>query len=71
MFFAVAGSAFIVRARMAHGDVDGCPYGARHALRRPAELRPAPAATTPIDCEATTRTTPDGTQLVEFRVCPE
>lgn len=78
MFFAVAGSAFILRARMN----DGCPYRARHgapvrAVVRvaPPELRAAPEppviryATPTTDCQ-TRRVGPSGEQLIDFRVCP-
>lgn len=75
MFFAVAGSAFILRARMA---TDSCPYRARghvttaprHDSLRPAPARfaePPPAASG--DCQLRS-VAPDGTEVVEFRVCP-
>jgi hypothetical protein len=76
MFFAVAGSAFILRARMAN---DGCPYRSRGAVTAPAprqsDMRPAPAhiryaKPPPADC-VTSHTAPDGSQVYEFKVCPE
>ena len=71
MFFAVAGSAFVVRARMAGHccDREHPPASAHPA----AVVRPV----TPLDQTATEpcgqaiyRTNPDGTVAVDFRLCP-
>ena len=66
MFFAVAGSAFVVRARMAAHCCD------RAHSSSEAEIRPAaPLATergTPCG-EAVYRANPDGTVSVDFRLC--
>jgi len=70
MFFAVAGSAFVVRARMAghccdreHPSSDQAPA----ALTRPA----APLENASEPCgQAIYRTNPDGTVAVDFRLCP-
>jgi hypothetical protein len=72
MFFAVAGSAFILRARMA----DSCC--ARATAAPPAATQPAatattgPApATTPRDCgRAIYERRPDGSTAVTFDLCP-
>jgi hypothetical protein len=69
MFFAVAGSAFVVRARMAGHCCDRA-----HQPARPATVvRPA----TPLlrdsaePCgQAIYRTTPNGTVAVDYRLCP-
>lgn len=68
MFFAVAGSAFVVRARMAGHCCD----------RSHAPVRALPAATAPHllhdadeACgEPVYRNQPDGTVAVSFRLCP-
>ena len=68
---ALAGAALILRARMA---ADACPYrapAAPAAVRTHDELRPAPAAAPRPDCEILSHTAPDGSKLVEFRVCPD
>lgn len=70
MFFAVAGSAFVVRARMAghccdreHPSSDQAPA----AITRPA----APLENASEPCgQAIYRTNPDGTVAVDFRLCP-
>jgi hypothetical protein len=65
MFFAVAGSAFVVRARMAGHCCD-------RALSSPPAVRPAPLVTgggAPCG-EAVYRANPDGTVSVDFRLCP-
>jgi hypothetical protein len=76
MFFAVLGSAFIVRA----GMTTECPYHSR--AYEPSSIRPAvptmretvPTAAPLRDDEncgrATYVTHPDGTTTVEFRLCP-
>jgi hypothetical protein len=83
MFFAVAGSALVVRARMAAES--NCPYRARIHQVAPSydQLRPAPppivqqnlvapSETTTADCTVTTtRIGPSGEQLIDFHVCPD
>jgi hypothetical protein len=68
MFFAVAGSAFVVRARMAGHCCDRSHHAASQAQMRPA---------TPLvtggggPCgEAVYRARPDGKVAVDFRLCP-
>jgi hypothetical protein len=64
MFFAVAGSAFVVRARMA-GHC--CDRAHPHAVRPVAPLVTGGGA----PCgEAVYRANPDGTVSVDFRLCP-
>jgi hypothetical protein len=73
MFFAVAGSAFVVRARMAGHCCDRAhPSPHAQAQVRPAPM-PAPMVgdTGDVPCgEAVYRTGADGTVLVDFRLCP-
>ncbi len=73
MFFAVAGSAFVVRARMAGHCCDREHPSASAAERPAAVVRPV----TPLDESSTEpcgqaiyRTNPDGTVAVDFRLCP-
>jgi hypothetical protein len=70
MFFAVAGSAFVVRARMA-GHC--CDREHRSDSDRPAAVvrtaAPLESATEPCG-QAIYRTNPDGTVAVDFRLCP-
>jgi hypothetical protein len=69
MFFAVAGSAFIVRARMAGHCCDRAhPARARQQAVKTAPVLEDPA--TPCG-QAIYRTRPDGTVSVDFRLCPE
>lgn len=69
MFFAVAGSAFILRARMANA---GCPYS--HGLRHHTntlQAQPAPIPNPPSDCgRAVYHTGRDGTMSVTYELCP-
>ncbi len=71
MFFAVAGSAFVVRARMAGHCCDrehpSAADPAAAAIVRPAA--PLENATDPCG-QAIYRTNPDGTVAVDFRLCP-
>jgi hypothetical protein len=73
MFFAVAGSAFVVRARMAGHCCDREHPQASAAVERPVA---APATVAPLDAsgepcgQAIYRTNPDGTVAVDFRLCP-
>lgn len=71
MFFAVAGSAFVVRARMS-GHC--CDRAHPSAADRPAAaiVRPAAPLENPTEpCgQAIYRTNPDGTVAVDFRLCP-
>ena len=71
MFFAVAGSAFVVRARMAGHCCDrehrSASDRAPAAVVRPAG--PLDSATEPCG-QAIYRTNPDGTVAVDFRLCP-
>ena len=67
MFFAVAGSAFVVRARMVGHCCD------RALSSSQAELRPATPLVTGggAPCgQAVYRANPDGTVSVDFRLCP-
>jgi hypothetical protein len=68
MFFAVAGSAFVVRARMAGHCCDRA-HPSPHT-----QVRPLPPIVTGVDeapCgEAIYRAGQDGAVLVEFRLCP-
>src|SRR6185503_17964071 len=69
MFFAVAGSAFVVRARMA-GHC--CDRAHPRAVIEPAtavEAAPLENASEPCG-QAIYRTNPDGTVAVDFRLCP-
>jgi hypothetical protein len=74
MFFAVAGSAFVVRARMA----GHCCDRAHPSPHSQAQVRPMPPPMPApmveqgdVPCgEAVYRTGADGTVLVDFRLCP-
>ena len=66
MFFAVAGSAFILRARMAH--VEAARAEARARAQQPPVVAPAaPIVETCGDPEIVTQA--DGTELVLYRRC--
>jgi len=71
MFFAVAGSAFVVRARMAGHCCDRAHPPA--VIERASAVEPV---ATPLEngsepCgQAIYRTNPDGTVAVDFRLCP-
>jgi len=70
MFFAVAGSAFVVRARMAGHCCDRARVAPQAPVRIPAI---SPAATRPAEppCgEAVYHPGPSGKMVVEFRLCP-
>jgi hypothetical protein len=67
MFFAVAGSAFVVRARMAGHCCDRA-HPPAHVQARTAPPR-ATKAEAPCG-EAAFRHRPDGTVAVDFRLCP-
>ena len=71
MFFAVAGSAFVVRARMAGHCCDrehpSASDRAPAVIARP--VAPLENATEPCG-QAIYRTNPDGTVAVDFRLCP-
>jgi hypothetical protein len=71
MFFAVAGSAFVVRARMAgHCCEREHPTAAdRGVVVRPVEVAPLDDPSEPCG-QAIYRTNPDGTVAVDFRLCP-
>jgi hypothetical protein len=75
MFFAVAGSAFVVRARMAGHCCDRAhpsPHAQAQVRPMPPPL-PAPmiGGAGEVPCgEAVYRTGADGTVLVDFRLCP-
>ena len=72
MFFAVAGSAFIVRARMAGHCCDRThpPIRAKAERATPVLVEPERPDGTPCG-QATYRTRPDGTVAVDFRLCPD
>lgn len=67
MFFAVAGSAFVVRARMA-GHC--CDRAHSSAPARPRHVQPIVTGGGPPCGEAVYRANPDGTVSVDFRLCP-
>lgn len=67
MFFAVAGSAFVVRARMA-GHC--CDRAHSSAPARPRHVQPIVTGGGPPCGEAVYRPNPDGTVSVDFRLCP-
>ncbi len=68
MFFAVAGSAFVVRARMAGHCCDRA-HPSPHAQVRP--LAPIVTGADEAPCgEAVYRAGQDGSVLVDFRLCP-
>jgi hypothetical protein len=64
MFFAIAGSAFVLRARMAHVAAHGA---IEHAPATAPVVAPAAA---PVECGAPQiETLPDGRQVVLFEPC--
>ena len=67
MFFAVAGSAFVVRARMA-GHC--CDRAHSSAPARTRHVQPLVTGDGPPCGEAVYRPNPDGTVSVDFRLCP-
>jgi len=67
MFFAVAGSAFVVRARMAGHCCDRA-HSASHT--RPHAVAPLVTGGGPPCGEGVYRANPDGTVSVDFRLCP-
>lgn len=68
MFFAVAGSAFVVRARMAGHCCDRAHSSPHVPARR---LAPIVTGADDAPCgEAVYRAGQDGTVLVDFRLCP-
>ncbi len=71
MFFAVAGSAFVVRARMAGHccDREHPPAVIERTTAIEPSVTPLENATEPCG-RAVYRTNPDGTVAVDFRLCP-
>jgi hypothetical protein len=67
MFFAVAGSAFVVRARMAGHCCDRA-HAPSHVQVRP--VTPLVTGGGAPCGEAVYRANPDGTVSVDFRLCP-
>lgn len=67
MFFAVAGSAFVVRARMAGHCCDRSHPPAHAQIRA---VAPLVKESGPPCGEAVYRANPDGTVSVDFRLCP-
>jgi hypothetical protein len=72
MFFAVAGSAFIVRARMAGHCCDRAHPPVRANIQRATPVLVEPEGPDGAPCgQAIYRTRPDGTVAVDFRLCPD
>ena len=68
MFFAVASSAFLIRARM---DVSRCPHSQPYRVRAvPVNPQPSLLPRQSSECgEAIYRKRPDGTVVVDFQLC--
>ena len=70
MFFAVAGSAFVVRARMAGHCCDRARVAPQAPVRLPSISPAAPRPAEPPCGEAVYHPTASGKMVVEFRLCP-